>query len=247
MSIPKVIHYCWFGKNQEPELMQQCIESWKKYLPDYELVLWNEDSFDINSNLFVKEAYQEKKWAFVSDYVRLYALKHHGGLYMDTDVEVLKNLDSFLSHDAFSGYDNDTHIPTGIMGAFKEHPWIELLIGYYEDLHFINTDGTLNTKTNAAIITEMTTQHYDFDYKIGYQELKDGLIIYPKDYFCPKSYYDGEIRLTDNTHTIHHFNGSWHSRYDRFRLILHKLFINIFGKRLHDWMLDRKHGRSDFE
>jgi len=223
--------------------MDRCIESWKKYLPDYELILWNEENFDINSNKFVKEAYEAKKWAFVSDYVRLFVLYNYGGIYMDTDVEVLKNLDGFLEHTAFSGYENDTLIPTGIMGAEKNNSWIKDLLKYYENLPFINHDGSFNTKPNTAIITKLTTEKYGFNAEKGFQVLKGGLTIYPKDYFCPKSYYDGRVTVTENTYTIHHFSASWHTGYDRFKLKIHKKFIFLFGSRLHNYLIKRKHSK----
>jgi len=242
-KIPKIIHYCWFGGNPEPLLMKQCIESWEKYLPDYELMLWNEKNFDIVSNIFVKEAYKAKKWAFVSDYVRMFVLYHYGGIYMDTDVEVLKNLDTFLVHDAFTGFENETLVPTGIIASKQGHPWIHELLNYYTDLSFINVDGSLKTEPNTAIITRITKEKYAFIANNSFQILKDGLVIYPKDYFCPKNYYDDKIRLTENTHTIHHFSGSWHTQYDQWKLKIHKIFISLFGSRFHDYLLKAKHSK----
>ena len=204
-------------------------------------MLWNEDSFDIESVRFTKEAYEQKKWAFITDYVRLYVLKEYGGIYMDTDVEVLKNLDIFLEHGAFSGYENDVFIPTGIMGAKKDHIWISALLHYYDQKPFVNDDGTLNTQPNTSIITEITTSKFGFKREKGFQTLNEDLVIYPKEYFCPKSYYDGTIHLTQNTYTIHHFNGSWQTSRDRFKLKLHKLFISVFGKKAHDYIIKMVH------
>ena len=120
MAIPKVILYCWFGRGEKPELAKKCIESWKKYCPDYEFKEWNEDNFDIHSNKYVEQAYNARKFAFVTDYVRLYALYYEGGVYMDTDVEVLKPIDEFLKHKAFSSFENNNTIPTGLMASEKE-------------------------------------------------------------------------------------------------------------------------------
>ena len=241
-KIPKIIHYCWFGKNPQPELMKKCIKSWKKYLPDYELKLWDENSFDIDSNVFVKQAYESKKWAFVTDYVRFYALYNYGGIYMDTDVEVLKNLDCFLEHNAFTGYENEILIPTGIIGSSKGHSWVKKIMQYYEQTSFVRDDGSLSTQPNTAIITKITTDKYGFNALEGYQILKDGLVIYPKEYFCPKNYYDNSIVITENTYTIHHFSGSWHTRFDKFKLQLHKLFIRAFGEKLHETLIRMRHG-----
>ncbi len=135
--IPKVVHYRCFGGSEMPELATRCIESWKRYLPDYEFVLWNEKNFNINVNEYVRQAYKTKKYAFVTDYVRLYALYHYGGIYMDTDVEVLRNLDVFLRHRAFTGCEDEDMCVTGIMGAVPYHPWIEKLLKDYNDREFI--------------------------------------------------------------------------------------------------------------
>ena len=126
--IPKKIHYCWFGRNPLPESAQKCIASWRKYLPDYEIKEWNEDNFDINVNLYVKQAYESRKFAFVTDYVRLYALASEGGVYMDTDVEVLKTFDPFLHHHAFSGFENNNYVPTGMMASEKNGKWVTELL-----------------------------------------------------------------------------------------------------------------------
>ena len=126
--IPKIIHYCWFGRGEMPPLAKKCIKSWKKYCPDYEIKEWNEDNFDLDMYPYAREAYDNRKFAFVTDVVRLYAIYTEGGIYMDTDVEVLKPLDSFLKHIAFSGYENDTLVPTGIMASEKGAKWIILII-----------------------------------------------------------------------------------------------------------------------
>ncbi len=215
--IEKVIHYCWFGKNPLDERSKKCIESWKKYCPDYTIIEWNESNFDINSNIFVKEAYESKKWAFVTDYVRLYVLYNYGGIYMDTDVELLQNLDSFLNNVAFSGFENNALIPTGIMASEKHGEWINYLMSYYNNRHFINSDGTLNTSPNTGIITNMTISKYKIEMDNTYQEIKNVLVLYPSEFFCPKNHLTGEIELTDNTVCIHHFNGSWITKKEKAR------------------------------
>ena len=209
-QIPKIIHYCWVGRNPLPSDVRKYIESWKKYLPDYVILEWNEDNFDITSNRFVQEAYDSKKWAFVSDYVRLYVLYNYGGIYLDTDVEVLKNLDVFLHHEAFSGFETGNIIPTGIIGARKNNPWIKHLLTYYENRSFYRNDGTLDLTANTKIITHMT-QELDASLHLdnSYQELKSGVVLYPNDFFCPKDGVTGIITQTENTYTIHHFAGSW--------------------------------------
>lgn len=215
--IQKKIHYCWFGRGQLPELAINCISSWERYLPDYELVLWNEDNFDIKINQYVKEAYESKKYAFVTDYVRLYALYHHGGIYMDTDVEVIKPLDKFLEHKAFTGCENEEMCVTGTMGAEQGHKWIKELLDDYNDKRFLMADGSYNKKTNTNTITEITIKNYGWKPKNTHQILKEGLNIYPFEVFCAKSFKTGEIQFNENTYTIHHFLGSWHTRMDKFK------------------------------
>ena len=205
--IPKKIHYCWFGRGELPRLAKNCIESWKKLCPDYEIIEWNEDNFDINSNAYVKEAYEKRKFAFVSDYVRLYAIYTQGGIYMDTDVEVKKNLNKFLKHKAFTGFESKANAVTGIIACEKENPIIAKLLDYYTDRHFVMPDGTMDITTNTVTITR------EFE-KLGiklnneYQET-DGLAIYPQNVFCPDLSRIEDKEYAEKIYTIHYFNGSW--------------------------------------
>jgi len=215
--IPKKIHYCWFGRGEMPKLVIKCINSWKRYLPDYELILWNEDNFDISCNQYVKEAYESKKYAFVTDYVRLYTLYFYGGIYMDTDVEVLKPLDKFLEHRAFTGCENKEFCVTGIMAAEKGHKWIEALLNDYNDKKFILPDGSYNKTPNTHLITKITIEKYGWEPKNEHQILKEGLNIYPFEVFCAKDWKTGKIMSSGNTYTIHHFSGSWHTRTDKLK------------------------------
>ena len=204
--IPKVIHYCWFGKAQMPRLAIKCIDSWKRHLPDYKLKLWNEDNFDLSVNQYVSEAYQARKYAFVTDYVRLEVLFKEGGIYMDTDVEVVKNLDEFLILPAFSGFEGEKYVPTGIMASEKNGFWVKEQLEYYIDKHFILPDGTSDLTTNTQIISGIM-QTNGFVLKNGYQIYKDCMHMYPYEYFNPLQY--GKIFLTENSHCIHHFASSW--------------------------------------
>lgn len=215
--IPKIVHYCWFGQSKLPELAKKCINSWKEYLPDYEFILWNEDSIDINSNQYIKEAYRSGKYAFVTDYVRLFALFHYGGIYMDTDVEVLKSLDDFLGNQAFTGCESDVLCVTGIIGAEKGHKWIEKLLTEYKEKKFIMKDGNYETTPNTIMITRITSEEYGWMPVNKHQILKEGLNIYNFETFCAKDWKTGKIRITTDTYTIHHFSGSWYSRMDKFK------------------------------
>ncbi len=226
--IPKVIHYCWFGGNPLPPLAIKCIKSWKKYLPDYEIKEWNEDNFPLEDYIFAKEALENRKFAFVSDVARLHALKYEGGIYMDTDVEVLKPLDDLLGHNAFSGFENDDFVPTGIMASEKGSRWATELLDYYNEKPFVNSDGTLETTSNTYIITQMMKEK-GFVMNNTFQEIEGYVTFYPNDYFCPKSYKTGAIELTENSYCIHHFAKSWIPKDKRWRNILKMKMMNIFG------------------
>lgn len=205
--IPKIIHYCWFGRGKMPKLAEKCIASWKKYCPDYEIKEWNEDNFDLDMYPYVREAYDNRKFAFVTDVVRLYALYTEGGIYMDTDVEVLKPLDQFLNHTGFSGFESVINVPTGIMGCEKGALWAKENLDYYNGRHFVKPDGTLDLTTNVVVITDYMVRH-GLKRDNTYQDFPGLFTIYPKTYFCPLDNRNGS-EFTDNTATIHHFAGSW--------------------------------------
>ena len=230
--IPKIVHYCWFGNNDLDEKAQKCINSWKKHLPDYEIVLWNEKNFDISQNQFVKQAYEQRKFAFVSDYVRLYVLYKYGGIYMDTDVEVVKPFGDLLDNRAFTGNEDVNNCVTGTMGSEKNHPWIKLLLNHYEKSVFLTEEGLHNVVTNTVLITKTTIEEYGWKKKDVHQSLKDGLEIYPSDYFCAKSFETGRYFITNNTFTIHHFNGSWLTKEQILKKNIIKLIRNFIPNRV---------------
>lgn len=232
--IPKTIHYCWFGKGPMPALAHTCIASWKKHLPDYELKLWDESTFDITSNVYVKEAYEARKFAFVTDYVRLVALYAEGGVYMDTDVQVIKNLDYFLQFPAFTGFESEVDVPTGIMASEKGGKWVEEQLAYYKNRHFL-VHGKPDLTTNVQIISGIMARN-GFVLENSYQVYRDCLHVFPKDYFCPKS-RTGIVTLTENTHCIHHFKGSWQNQ----RMKMKKfLFHQVLGTYLTDKLVRMK-------
>lgn len=225
--IPKKIHYCWFGRGKMPELAKKCIESWKKYCPDYKIIEWNEDNFDINCCPYVKEAYESRRFAFVTDYVRLYAMYTHGGIYMDTDVEVVRNLDEFLMHQGFSGFESETQIPTGIMAGEKDFPLFKDLLAYYDGRHFLDENGNQDTTTNVVTITEMLSVKGFIPN--GKYQVVEGFALYPRDYFCPLDDSTGIMHDSKNTATIHWFNKSWIPQHLRIRSKITRIFHRIFG------------------
>ena len=232
--IPKIIHYIWVGGNPLTPLAKKCIESWKKHCPDYEIKQWDETNFDINQNQYCKEAYENKKWAFVSDYIRLKVLHDEGGIYMDTDVEVIKSLDQFLNNKAFSGYEEPHSIPTGIMASEKHGKWVKRLLMDYDKKRFVNEDGSFNLETNVVQITNTTKEMYPE--MILNNELTDlgEIVFYPKDYFCPICYATRKLNKTENTHTIHWFAGSWvpqkQKRKEKLKRFLDKVTFGLFDK-----------------
>ena len=218
--IPKVIHYCWFGGNDIPDEFKKYMDSWKTWCPDYTIKRWDEDNFDINICKYVKEAYEQKKWAFVSDYVRLYVLYNEGGVYVDTDVEILRNIDEFLKHDAFSGFESSEFIPTGIMASKKEFPLFGELLKLYDDRSFLLKNGTMDLTTNCSIITDFCMEK-GLVLNCKKQNIM-GFELYPPEYFCPKNPNNGKMKMTENTYCIHHFAGSWLPRVDRTIIYLNK-------------------------
>ncbi|MEH7495480.1 glycosyltransferase family 32 protein [Neobacillus niacini] len=226
--IPKVIHYCWFGKGELPPLLKKCILSWEKFCPDYEIVEWNESNFDINTCYWTREAYDNNKYAFVSDYARLFILYNYGGIYLDTDIELTKNIDEFLLHEAFSGFENDKYVQTGIIGSVPGHKVIKRFLEYYNNLHFVNEDGSINDMPNVRIITEIL-KDYGIKLKNEFQDL-NGLCIYPKTYFCPID-ADGNREFSKNTYCIHHFSSSWRSYKEQKQVaFMHKWYYPIYKR-----------------
>lgn len=206
--ISKKIHYCWFGKGDMPLLAKKCIDSWKKYLPDYEIILWNEDNFDVNINNYVKQAYDAKKYAFVSDFARFYVLYNEGGVYMDVDVEVLRPIDIFLNHEAFMGFESESGVNPGlIMGCKKGNNILKEIMDGYLRNQFILPNGSYNYTTIVKYTTDVLLK-YGLTIDDSLQNVK-GVTIYPKTYFCPLTYGSNKTDFTENTYTIHHFAASW--------------------------------------
>ncbi len=238
--IPKIIHYCWFGGNPLPEEAKHYISTWKKYCPDYEIKEWNENNFDVNQNQYCREAYEAKKWAFVSDYARLKILYDQGGIYMDTDVEVCKPLDHLASYGFWSGFESESQIPTGIMASCRGNELLRYLLSYYDDKHFKNEDGSYDITTNVVAITGMIKEKYHVELNNTFQTFGENYVIFPFEYFCAKDFFSGKVYRTENTYTIHHFNGSWLSKYDSRKIMLRKTLTNLMGRAFVEKILDFK-------
>ena len=208
--IPKVINYCWFGKKDKPKEVIKCINSWKKLCPEYEIVEWNESNYDLEKNDYVKYTYNNEKWAFLSDYVRLDVIYENGGIYLDTDVELLKPLDKLLDSDGYIGMEEIGTINTGQgFGATKKHPFIKENKEFYEKYCVCDENG----KFNKVICVDVSTQimkKYGLKEENSYQKVYE-MDVYPTEYFCPKKMGTNKITITDNTYSIHHFDSSWKS------------------------------------
>lgn len=210
MSIPKIIHYCWFGGNPKPKLAEKCIKSWKKLCPDYEIIEWNEGNFDVSTApVYVRQAYEAGRWAFVTDYVRLRGLTEMGGIYMDTDVEVIRPLDPFLEQRAFAGFESLKGVQTGLLACEKGFPLFLDFLRYYDDAVFLHSDGTVDTTTNVAVLTNLCRQR-GLVLNDRFQVVED-LAIYPREVFCPVDFDTKKLKKTRKTVTIHWFSGSWHT------------------------------------
>lgn len=234
LMIPRIIHYCWFGNSPKPELFYRCIKSWKKYCPNYKIIEWNERNFDINSNMYVKEAYEAKKWAFVTDYVRLWAIYNYGGIYLDTDVELIKSLEDLLSKPAFFGFEDKKNINTGLgFGAEKKNIIVEYMLNDYRDIHFLKNDGSFDMMT-CPVRNTNSIQHF-FPEKIRSNEIVEinDAVLYPTEYFCPLNSNGVTMKKTKNTYSIHWFSATWLSDEERIvheYRIFHGKCEKYFGK-----------------
>ena len=209
--IPKIIHYCWFGGKDKPKDVRLCIDSWKKYLPEYKIIEWNENNFDVdNSNQYVKEAYKNKKWAFVSDYVRLLALYEHGGLYFDTDVEVFKPFDELLNNNCFFGFETKDYVASAVIGCEAGHELIKIFLQSYEKRRFIKEDGSFDITTNVIILTDLL-KTYGIKPNGKYQKLRENITIFPQYYFSSNDLINIFGKYDKRIYAYHHCLASWYS------------------------------------
>lgn len=216
--IPKKIHYCWFGGRDKPALVKQCIDSWKKQLPDYEIIEWNESNFDLSKSNFIKAQYEEGRWAFVADYVRIDVLKRYGGIYLDTDVEILNSLNEFLSNGFFTCFEKGMYpdqllASTAIIGAEKNHHILKEFISFYENIN-LNEISSFKIP-NTKILTNILKSQYGIDNFLNKTQVNKNVKIYSSDYFSPKNWATKELETSPNTYAIHHFDASWKTNKDK--------------------------------
>jgi hypothetical protein len=238
MTIPKKIHYCWLSGEPIPKHLQKCMQTWQDKMPEYELVLWDKNKFDVNSVTFVREACAVRKWAFAADYIRAYALYTEGGIYLDTDVIVRKSFDDFLPNDFFTAIEYSSGavkrygkigfgIQAAILGAQKGHPYLRDCLQWYEQQHFVLMDDRYNDKTIAPTIYAKIAEKYGFQYKNEIQFLKNNMVIFPSTVFSTNS-----IDVTKDVYAVHYCNASWQSK-DWLRFFRRNKFIRkIFGLNL---------------
>lgn len=227
--IPKIIHYCWFGGKEKPQNVQKCIASWKKYLSDYEFMEWNETNFNVHKSSYVEDAYNAKKFAFVSDVARIEALYEYGGFYMDTDVEVYRSFDELLSRDCVLGFEEKNYVATSFMAVEPKHPLMKEFINLYSDLNFYDVDGNIILGTNVLKFTNMLLEK-GLIMNGEYQELENNIEIYPQKYFSPYDYINCYLKIEKETYCVHHFYVSWMSWKEQVKKKSKKILVRIIGR-----------------
>ena len=201
-GVPKRIHYCWFGKSKIPDQFQKYIDTWKRFCPDYEIIEWNEDNYDVSKNDYMKTAYEQKKWGFVPDYARLDIIYNHGGIYLDTDVELCKSFDDLLKARLFCGFQRNFFVNFGLgFGAVKGMSLLQEIRDFYDSQEF-------NLTPSPSYQTKVLKEH-GLICNNTFQNLENGVYVYPTDYFDPQGFPSGDIKKTHNTHSIHHYSETW--------------------------------------
>ena len=226
--IPKVIHYCWFGGKPLPPVVKQCMDSWRKYCPDYQIKEWNESNFDVFSCPYTAQAYEAKMWAFVSDYARIKILYEQGGIYMDTDVELLKNIDPLLINKAFMGFEAQLGVNSGLIaGSEPKFRIIGELVEEYQNYQFTHQNGSYNL-TSCVEYQTVLLQKYGL-LKENRIQLVEGLVIYPIEYFSPFNHFTGALNIKEETYSIHRYEGSWAPETSRYGNKLKWKYMNKYG------------------
>lgn len=228
-KIPKILHYVWMGGGKKNELIERCVASWHKFCPDYEIIEWNEQNFDVNSNPLIVKALEQKNWAFAADIIRLKVIHEYGGIYVDTDAEILKPLDDLLYDELFIGYENTLWLNPATFGAVKGHPFLARCLERYEE------DGKITFSTNP-----LTVHTYAYVFKTMYGlkltgktvRVSDDIAVYSEDWFCPQNYMTSKLTLTENSHVIHRYTGTWFTPSQKFWAKFARFWSKIFGRRV---------------
>ena len=231
--IPKIIHFCWLSNDEYPKTIKKCISTWKAKLPEYEFILWDTSKFDVNSTLWTKQAYEAKKYAFVADYIRFYAIYNYGGIYLDMDVEVLKKFDDLHNLPYFIGTQFDQLIEAAVIGSEKKSDWVLDCLNYYNNRAFIKENGELDLLILPSIMelqikqtrkmTLLNSKNIDNISKLILN--KDEFFLFPSDYFSPKNHQTRKVLISNNTYTIHHYDSAWLPFLSKIRL----KFIRLIG------------------
>ena len=226
--IPKTIHYIWLGKGEKPKIFYQCLESWKKFCPDYEIKEWTEDNLDINICQYCKDAYSDKKYAFASDVLRFEILRQHGGVYLDIDVELLKKPDQFLENKFFTAFESESIVNPGlIMGAEKNDAFVEKIVNLYKTLDYRESR---NREETVCTITSNQLKSMGFSMDNTFQKVDD-IALYPTEYFCPLNFKNGKLKKTKNTHAIHHYASTWLTKKQKIALRAKQLLHRMIGEK----------------
>lgn len=226
----KTIHYFWFGGAEKGKVIEKCIASWGKFFPDFEIKEWNESNFDIRQNKYISQAYDAKKYAFVSDFARFKILHEQGGLYFDTDVEVIKHFFEFFELDAFAAFETDEFVAPGLV-LWAKDPGNEILgeiLDVYSELEFINSDGSFNTVTICKYFTDLLQKH-GLKNDNGTVQKVDSFYVFPREYFCPFDDLTGVMSKTENTCAIHWYAKSWMSKKDIIRNKITRILHRYLG------------------
>lgn len=234
--IPKVIHYCWFGNNDKPELVEKCIESWHKYFLEYEFMEWNENNVDLDSEiLYVRQAYSEKKYAFVSDYIRLKKLVEYGGIYFDTDYEVIKPIGELLGKGILiTGFESHKSILTAMIAAEQNNSVLASFLESYENRQFITADGQLDTTPINVYFSKLLEKH-GVNLEVNqYQIVNDSIVIYPMEVLCGFDVDNWHEKISSNTYGIHHMGMSWSSPEMRKHIKMIHFWQKVLGIKLYD-------------
>lgn len=239
--IPKIIHYSWFGGKEKSKFIKKCIATWKKNFPDYEIREWNEENFPLQEHRFAREAYEAKKYAFVSDYVRVFAMYHYGGIYFDTDIEVKRNFADKLAGAKFViAFELPDTLMTGFFAAQGGNPVVKEILDYYDSIGFYEEDGSMKLTPNPVIFAKEAAK-FGLDFNGEYQEIGDGMRIFPNEVFGGYNVYDMIYTITENTVLVHHYTASWRTVREEIPVKFKKLMLKLFGVEFFRFMRRVKH------